>query len=97
MTRLIDADALKEKISYRQWDVDDDLPRDEASIRISECYVVAGMVDEMPAVDAVPVRHGCWSEHKDYPGLAWLCSECGNFTTVRSYYCPNCGARMDEK
>lgn len=53
--RLIDADALKEKISYRQWDVDDDLPRDEASTRISECYVIDHMVDDMPTVDAVPV------------------------------------------
>jgi len=53
--RLIDADALKEKISYRQWDVDDDLPRDEASTRISECYVIGRIVDDMPTVDAVPV------------------------------------------
>lgn len=53
--RLIDGDALKEKISYRQWDVDDDLPRDEASTRISECYVIDRMVDDMPTVDAVPV------------------------------------------
>lgn len=53
--RLIDADALKVKISYRQWDVDDDLPRDEASTRISECYVIDRMVDDMPTVDAVEV------------------------------------------
>ena len=53
--RLIDADELKKKISYRQWDVDDDLPRDEASTRISECYVIDRMVDDMPTVDAVPV------------------------------------------
>lgn len=55
MTRLIDADELKKKISYRQWDVDDDLPRDEASTRISECYVIDRMVDDMSTVDAVPV------------------------------------------
>lgn len=53
--RLIDADALKKKISYRQWDADDDLPRDEASTRISECYVIECMVDDMPTVDAVSV------------------------------------------
>lgn len=53
--RLIDADVLKVKISYRQWDVDDDLPRDEASTRISECYVIDRMVDDMPTVDAVEV------------------------------------------
>ena len=41
-------------------------------------------------------RHGKWLEHKDYPGLAYLCSECNLFTTDRSYYCPHCGALMDE-
>lgn len=41
-------------------------------------------------------RHGRWLEHKDYPGLAYLCSECNLFTTDRSFYCPHCGAKMDE-
>ena len=46
--------------------------------------------------NAEPVRHGRWTEHKDYQGIAWLCSECGHFTTMRTYhYCPNCGAKMD--
>ena len=45
---------------------------------------------------AEAVRHGRWLEHKDYPGLAYLCSECNLFTTDRSFYCPNCGARMGE-
>ena len=45
---------------------------------------------------AEAVRHGRWLEHKDYPGLAYLCSECNLFTTDRSYYCLHCGARMDE-
>ena len=63
--KLIDADALKEKISYRQWDVDDDLPRDEASTRISECYVIDRIVDDMPAVDAVPVIRCKDCKYKD--------------------------------
>ena len=54
---------------------------------------VYDVVDSMPTVD--PVKHGHWKEHKDYPGLAYLCSDCGYFTTDRSYYCPNCGAHME--
>lgn len=45
---------------------------------------------------AEEVKRGHWEEHKDYPGLAYLCSDCGYFTTDRSYYCPYCGAKMDE-
>lgn len=85
--RLIDADALAKFIDYGHLNNPNEKLYSENDIR--------EMIDMMPTMDAVPVRHGCWSEHKDYPGLAWLCSECGNFTTVRSYYCPNCGARMD--
>lgn len=39
--------------------------------------------------------HGKWLEHEDYRGIAYLCSECGYFTTNRSDYCPNCGAKID--
>lgn len=54
-------------------------------------------IDAMPAVDAVPVVHGRWTKHKDYPGIAYLCSECNHFTTLPSPYCPDCGAKMDGK
>ena len=47
----------------------------------------------LPPTD--PVKRGHWKEHKDYPGLAYLCSDCGYFTTDRSYYCPNCGAKNE--
>ena len=40
-------------------------------------------------------RTGRWIEHRDYPGLAYLCSECNLFTTDKSYYCPKCGAKME--
>ena len=47
-------------------------------------------------VDAVPVRHGRWTD-KD-GGIA-TCSVCGDRWGVWSVmkYCPNCGARMDGK
>ena len=89
----IDADALEKKLQEQR-----------------ELYVEIGMkgaehllvhdflryVWEAPTID--PVRHGRWIEHKDYPGIAWLCSECGYFTTMRQHrYCPNCGAKMEEE
>lgn len=48
-------------------------------------------------VEFVKSRTGRWIEHKDYPGLAYVCSECDYFTTLKSYYCPFCGARMERR
>lgn len=81
--RLIDADALIQVLCVN-------METGQQFDRATHC------VDEMPTVDAVPVRHGHWIEHKDYPGIAYLCSECGCFTTMPTYhYCPHCGAKMD--
>ena len=71
------------------------------------CNVVSAISDEIPAVDAEPVRHGKWlkpsrmlpPEYRDNK----RCSVCANFALndrlgrVRlSNYCPNCGAKMEE-
>lgn len=53
----------------------------------------------LPTVDAAPVVHGRWIDHKD----EHQCSVCKEFTVVDSYvwvqlrydFCPNCGAKMD--
>lgn len=49
----------------------------------------------LPSAEPEP-KTGMWIEHKDYPGLAYLCSECGRFTTERSHFCPDCGAKMED-
>lgn len=66
-------------------------------------------VDDMPAADVQPVKHGQW---KGYITSAFygcddegepiyrdanfnVCSECGRKTVVKEKFCPNCGARMD--
>ena len=86
--RLIDADDLKEWSEIVPLTFDGGIDINEFDKKL----------ESMPTVDAVPVRHGKWIEHKDYPGMAYLCSECGLFTTMpRYHYCPDCGARMDEE
>ena len=66
------------------------------------------IVDVAPTVDAVPVRHGHWIMN-EYDEL--YCSVCGDIASLDSgeyfyrgkirfddsFYCPNCGAKMDEK
>ena len=45
-----------------------------------------------------PVKRGKWKKqwhsgfHRELPA----CSECGQFVAFRTFYCPNCGAKMDE-
>lgn len=58
------------------------------------------LIEDAPAVDAEPVRHGRWEYGED---VDIQCSECGRdamsdwmkYTQVYSPYCPWCGAKMD--
>lgn len=65
------------------------------------------IMEEAPAVDAVPVVHGEWKTDGD---VMW-CSVCKmplaktritgatgrtHFIHIKTYYCPNCGARNME-
>ena len=50
------------------------------------------IIDDFPAADVAPVRNARW---KRYGKNLGECSECGEIVSVRSNYCPNCGAKMD--
>ena len=92
--RLIDADALKEK-----------LENGYANTHHSRIYAIA-MLKKAPTIEAEPVRHGEWKEIEGFDGdTLWQCSVCGIewcFIEGTPYdngtnYCPNCGAKMDGK
>lgn len=55
-------------------------------------FVKESVIDKMPTIDAVPVVHGHWIG-SDYD----KCSLCGCMELGRTYYCPHCGAKMDEE
>lgn len=62
--------------------------------------LVSDLFDDIPTVDAEPVRHGHWEMKADPYGFfdkIPVCSECGCTTKMRETYkyCPNCGAKMD--
>ena len=70
--------------------------------------IVKSALDNAPAVDAEPVRHGRWVEdEKAYPGpdlSNYVCSSCKRVggTWIKCLkpenlftYCPWCGAKMD--
>ena len=50
------------------------------------------MIEEAPAADVEPVRHGRWIERSN--GLNPYCSEC-HAIGDRSPFCRHCGAKMD--
>lgn len=55
------------------------------------------LIQEAPAIDAVPVRHGRWVEEIDRENH-WHCSECGTVVGIvakYAQYCYKCGALMD--
>ena len=87
MTEYIERESLYEKAYWHgeHSDVGNPFPDGVDAIDIED-------VDAIPAADVAPVRHGRW---KRYGKNLCECSECGEIVSVRSNYCPNCGAKMD--
>ena len=88
MPRLIDADALR--ALYEGEQITEDM---HCSIR-----VIRQNIDDMPAVEAEPIRYGHWYIRRF--GADAKCSECGmsfkDAYDIEDYdkYCRHCGARM---
>ena len=82
------------------------LPRDEAIQR--QVCAVRDKINEIPAADVAPVRHGHWIMKKTSAGASYtVCSHCNasvkyndEYGTVvmnlkGANYCPNYGAKME--
>ena len=62
-------------------------------------------ISDMPAADVAPVVHGRWIGKPICGNDNCRCSECGSWHHIHANlrgeimqkYCPNCGAKMDEK
>ena len=76
--------------------VQSDAPEDEKSaVTIATAKkLVRSIIYRTPTADVAPVVHGKWKRCGKNLGE---CSECEEIVSVRSNYCPNCGAKMDEK
>lgn len=95
MARLIDADALKDRI------------RQEPTDGMYTAEILEA-IDEVPAVDAAPVVHGWWKCYIHSALVRWKdgepvwadrnvyrCSRCDFGTIAKHNYCSRCGAKMD--
>ena len=57
---------------------------------------LANELEEFPAADVAPVRHGKWMPfHAEFAGDIQYCSVCEIGFADRTSYCPHCGAVMD--
>ena len=76
-----------------------------AHIHINEDGIVIE-IDDIPAADVQPVKHGRWKQRKETLGrgpmyaeiYVWECTACKSITPVdvdKYYYCPVCGTKMD--
>lgn len=58
---------------------------------------IVDKINERPTADVVEVVYGEWIR-QDETFTRFMCSECGTKNhNIRWRYCPNCGAKMDEK
>ena len=99
MMRLIDADALSNKLG-EWWNI----PKDWDGGMAQACEDAFTAIDDAPTIDAQPVVHGKWIDVEEYveEGV-WRCSVCGDDRYFEGgtpaehgcYYCPNCGAKME--
>lgn len=85
--RLIDADELITAF-----------PANEGGVDVKICSV-RGTINNMPTIDAEPVKHGHWNYKFTINGQSYrYCSECLEIIyddMVSKNYCPHCGAKMD--
>lgn len=52
-------------------------------------------IEDAPAADVAPVRHGRWLCVDTDTEQFFLCNRCKKKEYWESNYCPNCGAKMD--
>lgn len=52
-------------------------------------------LEDIPAADVAPVRHGEWIQARFTDAPLYICSECYAQEYKQHNYCPHCGAKMD--
>ena len=101
MSRLIDADTLKANVPNTNVDIFENCRNCSTLMD----WQVKELIDKMPTIDAVEVKHGEWLRYGEdgkpnsIDTCIWQCDKCletyyGRTERIPNY-CPNCGAKMD--
>lgn len=102
MAEYIDCELLKERFRKRLDWLKKDIHDEYSGALYDCCEYDTKLIDEIPVVNVAPVVHGRWISKNDH-GYEWVfvCSNCSYIDGFpfndRYNYCPNCGAKMDEK
>lgn len=99
--RLIDANEAREEL---QKEIDKGIAPFDDTMGAIRCglRLARNIVEDLPTIEAEPVRRGRWLHTKDGIIISGYCSECGWVSAVGETdvagmpYCPNCGAKMEE-
>lgn len=95
MSRLIDADALTERLN--------EYANDDWNVSLGGVFTDAvdtclDFVENAPTIEAVPVVYGEWEVNGVNPHNMtignWRCTACDGISLKDSNFCPNCGANM---
>ena len=101
--RLIDANALSEKIGIMKFEITRNRGgyrycNEEEKNEWDKLDSFDSFVCDAPTVDAVEVVHGRWLSEMHGNSNNGTCSVCGSYEHAYAFgwnYCPNCGAKMD--
>lgn len=93
--RLISADTLRQRMYHDAFETDTEMQRWDGGCWI-RYKMFENALEDAPTIEAEPVRHGHWEWTDDPRTGDFVCSNCLDHNIVRSRYCPNCGAKMDE-
>lgn len=95
--RLIDANALLEKVAHRNaLDVIPGADFERIWVYSTVQLDMFKIVKAAPTIDAVQVVHGKWQKGMwaTYPD-GYVCDKCNTGFAIPYSYCPACGAKMD--
>lgn len=102
MSRYIDADIILARLQARTKFFPYDSATEDTVNTVT--YWINGELEKQK--DVAPVIHAHWDEFSDYTGTHYAeCSRCGLLWWIEEgtaeenemYYCPKCGAKMDEE
>lgn len=98
MAEYIEREALRDSVESIDWysvyigKLTTGANSENALYKANDIY---SAIDNAPAADVAPVRHGRWLPQVVLGQKAWDCSECKTLGSPHWKWCPVCGCKMD--